>query len=346
VAELMGLISSALRSVTLVLQGPTARRRFVFKDGQVVFASSTELSERLGPVLWRSGMITLEQLQEAEPKVGATARLGRILLDAGWLNAAQLYRGMQLQVKAILYGAFVEAEGEFALLDEGEHPELNTVRLQERSRDLVLEGLSRAEEMVLLRQAFDLEGVPKRKDGPQPTVREQVAVWNRVDGKMSVRDVVRTSRLGDYAALKALRDLVGAGRVVARPPPPPKVPLARQPTSRAAIDATALQLLKAACERIRAALGPQAFAALRCYPDSLPAAQRTLFEGVWTSELPDLERLVLNVQKAHPGAMGRALAHELVEGYLAFALVAARNSLPPSKAGELSRDVAKCLKGK
>jgi hypothetical protein len=162
---------------------------------------------------------------------------------------------------------------------------------------------------------------------------------------MSVRDVVRSSRLGDFAALKALRDLVGGGRVIARPPPP-KAPLARQPSTRPAIDAGALQLFKAACERIRTALGTRAFAALRCYPDSLPTAQRGLFEGVWTADLPDFERLTLNAQKAHPGAMGRALAHELVEGYLAFALFEARNSLPLSKAGELSRDVARCLKGK
>lgn len=349
VAELMGLISSGLRTVTLVLQGPTARRRFVFRDGQVVFASSTDLSERMGPVIWRHGMITLEQLQEAEPKVTPQAKLGKVLMDAGLVSAAQLYRGMQLQVKEILFGAFVEAEGEFALLDEGENPELNTVRLQERARDLVLEGMSRAEEMALLRQAFDMEGVPKKKDGPKPTVLEQVAVWNRIDGKMSVRDVVRTSRLGDYAALKALRDLVGGGRVTARPPPPPKTALARQPSTRPAIDSSALQLFKAACERIRTALGEEAFASLKCYPDSLPPAQRGLFEGVWPSSarpgLPDFERLILNAQKAHPGAMGRALAHELVEGYLAFALFEARNALPLSKAGELSREVAKCLKG-
>jgi hypothetical protein len=140
---------------------------------------------------------------------------------------------------------------------------------------------------------------------------------------------------------------VGAGGVVARPLRPREGPARAAATSRAGHRATvACRLLKAACEAHPRRAGPQAFAALRCYPDSLPAAQRTLFEGVWTSELPDLERLVLNVQKAHPGAMGRALAHELVEGYLAFALFEARNSLPPSKAGELSRDVAKCLKGK
>jgi hypothetical protein len=66
---------------------------------------------------------------------------------------------MQLQVKAFLYGALVEAEGEFALLDEGENPELNTVRLQgKRSRDLVLEGLSRAEEMCSCARPSNLEG--------------------------------------------------------------------------------------------------------------------------------------------------------------------------------------------
>ena len=104
-------------------------------------------------------------------------------------------------------------------------------------------------------------------------------------------------------------------------------------------------LYKTAAERIRSALGAEAFAALRCYPDSLPPSQRPLLEGVWEGESPDFDRLLANAQKANAGQAGRGLGQELAEGLLAFALFEARNALPASKAGELAREVAKALKG-
>lgn len=346
VAEVLGFVCSSLRSGTLVLQTGGTRRRIVFRDGQVVFAASTDLSERLGPVLWRSGLVPLERLQECEPKVGPTAKLGRVLMDAGLVSAAQLYRGMQLQVRDILLGAFIETEGEFAFVDEGENPELNTVRLPERTRDLVLEGMSRAEEIVLLRQSLDPTGVPKRLDGPAPTVLEQQAVWQRVDGKVAVRDIVRASRLGEFKALKALRDLATAGRVQAPPPLAPRAPIARQQTGRVGASASGpLQLYRSAIERICAALGSEA-ARLDGYVQAVPRAQQPLFEGVKLSGSPDLDRLLANAQKAQPGAMGRAFALEAVDGFIAFALFEVRNVLPANRAAELAREVSRILKGK
>jgi len=346
VAEVLGFVCSSIRSGTLVLQGPTARRRIYFRDGQICFASSTELADRLGPVLWRSGMVSLEELAECEPKVGPKAKLGKVLMDAGLLTPAQLYRGMQLQVKEIALGAFCESEGEFAFVDEGDSSELTAVRLIERTRDLVLEGMSRAEQLLQLRQFFDPSGVPKPVEGAEPTVLEQQVVMQKVDGKVMVRDVVRASRLGEFRALKAMHALVMAGRVKPPPPLPPRAPLPRQQTTRAvSSNISAVQIYNAALERVRVAMGADALR-LAGYVGALPGPQRALFEGVKIAEAPDLERLVANAQKVHAGAMGRAVAMEAVDGFLAFALFEARNVLSTSRAADLARDVGRILKGK
>lgn len=347
VAEVLGFVCSSIRSGTLVVQGSVARRRIVFRDGQVVFATSTELSERLGPVMWRHGLVTLEKLQECEPKVTPALRLGKVLMDEGALNAAQLYRGMQLQVREILLGAFTETEGEFAFVDEGENPELNTVRMPDRTRDVVLEGMGRAEEIGTLRALFDQAGIPRRVEGPTPSVREQAAVWSKIDGKMTVRDIIRTTRLNEIGALRALRDLATAGRVLPPAPVPSRAPLPRQQTQRAgSSNASALQLYKTAIERIRTALGPEGNARLATYADILPRAHQPLFEGVNLAAQPDLERLLANAQKLHAAAMARAVAQEAADGFLSFALFEARNALPPNKAADLAREVSRVLKGK
>lgn len=347
VAEIFGFISSSIRSGMLVLEGPGARRRIAFRDGQVVHASSTELSERLGPVLWRYGILSHEKLQENEPKVGPGARFGKVLVDAGLLTPASLYLGMQKQVREIVLGAFIEAEGEFAFVDEEENPELNTVRLKERTRDLVLEGMARAEEMSVLRQTFDPTGVPKRLDKEAPSGLEQHAVWQRVDGKLAVRDIVRMSRLGEYAALKALRELVMAKLIAPPATDSVRPPLGRQQTLRAASStASAMQLCGAALDRIRSAVGPEAWSGVLAYIEGLPPAQRALFEGVAMAEAPDLDKILTNAQKIHQGAMARVVVLEALDGIVMFGLFQARNTLPAGKAADLARDVGRVLKGK
>ena len=175
---------------------------------------------------------------------------------------------------------------------------------------------------------------------------EQVAVYQKVDGRLAVRDVIRTSRLGEYAALKALRDLSASGRV--QPPPPglPSGPIPRQPSGRSLAPGSPVQLYRTAIERIRAALGPEASGRLTGFVPAMPASQQPLFEGVKLGGTPDLERLFTNAQRVHQGAMARAVALEALDGLIAFALFEARNLLPAGQAAELAREVGRILKGK
>jgi hypothetical protein len=71
--------------------------------------------------------------------------LGQVLEDEGVLASAQLYEAITLQVKEIFLRAFVETAGDFAFL-EGPIDEQNQVKLPERTRDLILQGMKRVEE--------------------------------------------------------------------------------------------------------------------------------------------------------------------------------------------------------
>ena len=58
------------------------RRTLYFRDGQVVFASSSEACDRLGPVLWRTGLVPWEQLERCGRLVTSRLqrRVGRLLV--------------------------------------------------------------------------------------------------------------------------------------------------------------------------------------------------------------------------------------------------------------------------
>jgi hypothetical protein len=70
--------------------------------------------------------------------------LGQVLEDEGVLTSGQLYEAITLHVKEIFLRAFLDTEGEFAFL-EGPLDEQNQVKLPERTRDLILEGMKRVE---------------------------------------------------------------------------------------------------------------------------------------------------------------------------------------------------------
>ena len=131
------------------------RKSIYFREGQVVFASSSDPADRLGPVLARSGLVGEADLERCSSLVRSGRPLGQVLVDEKVLDAGQLYEGITTQVKEIFLGCFPETAGEFAFL-EGDHGEQSQVKLPERTRDLILQGMIRLEEAELRRAELEL----------------------------------------------------------------------------------------------------------------------------------------------------------------------------------------------
>jgi hypothetical protein len=156
VAEVVQFVFSSLKTGVLLLAfgGEDARpdeparlrrKSIYFKDGQVVFASSSEPRDRLGPVLEEAAIVEPADLERCSRLVRSGRPLGQVLVDEGILTSAQLYEAITVQVKRIFLDAFVEVGGEFAFL-EGPLDDQSLVKLPERTRDLILQGMKRIEE--------------------------------------------------------------------------------------------------------------------------------------------------------------------------------------------------------
>ncbi len=166
VAEVVHFVFSSLKSgVLLVAVGADAdrrpdeperlrRRSIYFRDGQVVFASSSDPADRLGPVLLESDMVPPADLERCSALVRSGRPLGQVLVAEGILTPVQLYDAIALQVKRIFLSAFLETEGEFAFL-EGATDDRNEVKLPERTRDLILQGMKKLEEAEHARAAAE-----------------------------------------------------------------------------------------------------------------------------------------------------------------------------------------------
>jgi hypothetical protein len=338
------------------------RKSIHFRDGQVVFASSSDPADRLGQVLARAGMISDEDLSRCARLVRSGRPLGQVLVDEGILSSGQVYEGITLQVKEILLDAFIETAGTFAFL-EGPSDEQNAVKLPQRTRELLLEGMKRVEVAErLAHEAGGRDAVLVRSADPGRALEPAEAkLLDAVDGARTVAGAALEAGLGTIEALRAAAALVGEGVLSAVPPSSAagdaevvievEPPVAAAPAG--ARPSGPFETYRRIFERVFSALSaaqPDARDRLNSYFERLPAKHRALFEGVRVGDDGELDvaRILVNVTStgAYQGAAARARSLEALEDLLAFALFEAKNCLPKPDADALLRDVGRMQVGK
>jgi hypothetical protein len=322
-AEVGQLVASTLKTGVLHLSlgagGARHRKTIHFRDGGVVFASSSDPADRLGPVLERLGLASAKDVAHCAPLVRPGRPLGQVLVEQGVLDAGRLYEGIAGQVREILLSSFEAVEGEFLFreepLDEG-----NAVRLPERTRDLILAGLKRADEAERRR------GRPPVADLPPPE-------WP-----------------GPRAEPPRARPT--AGGAPAAPPTPPRVPAppggAGVPASRRAGPFEAYRRLFRAVYDAAASASSEAGRHLDSWFERAPPSRRALFAGVHFGPGGDLDvdRVLANATaEGARGAAARARALEALEALFSFALFEACNRLSRDEAEALRREVHRIQMG-
>jgi hypothetical protein len=74
-------------------------KKVYIDEGRIVFARSGDPDDRLGDLLLREGLITLDQLEAALAQLVGSKRLGTILVDAGHLSPENLVRAVQTRCR-------------------------------------------------------------------------------------------------------------------------------------------------------------------------------------------------------------------------------------------------------
>jgi len=317
--EVVQFVFSSLKSGVLLLsfsdgdappsdQPADLRRKSLhFRDGQVVFASSSDAKDRLGPVLAAAGFVPEAELERCSRLVKSGRPLGQVLVDEGVITAGELYEAITLQVKEIFLSCFLESAGEFAFI-EGSHDEQNQVKLPERTRDLILQGMKRLEEAELRRAEAEAGAVP-----PDPGIVIEVEASTATpqpDPGVKPRERIPRAAGPFETYRRIFKHVHGA---------------------LAAIEPDAAARLNTWFDRLpekRRAI----FANVRLADDG---------------EI-DVEAILMNVTAsgAYQGAAARARSLEALEELLAFVLFETKNRLPKPEADRLLRAVGKMQVGK
>jgi uncharacterized protein DUF4388 len=167
------------RKATGVLRLSTrgTTKKIYIAEGRIIFAASSDPNDRLGEMLLREGIITLDQLEQAIVKLSSGKRLGTLLVEAGHLSPENLVRGVLGQVRAIVLGVFAWEDGEYAF-HEGPLPTDEVVTLTMRTAEVLLQGI---------RQIRSFSRV-RRSVGPPSTRVRLEGGWRQTLDGLEIRD--------------------------------------------------------------------------------------------------------------------------------------------------------------
>jgi hypothetical protein len=244
-ADIFQLIGLQRKTGVLTLRGKDDTVTVTFLDGKVVAADSLNrrLETRLGSVLIKSSLLTQEQLNRAlEIQKETLQRLGFILTHYGIISADALKQAIQLQILQIVYRLFRWKDGDYhfsqettieydrdnvvpitaeSILMEGARmiDEWPIIEKRIRSYDMVFRKKLTDQEIVVVgadeADEVDFDETPAARRGKKIVIgdkirisQEEKAIYDMVDGTMTVGDIVEVSRYAEFDTNKSLYELL------------------------------------------------------------------------------------------------------------------------------------------
>jgi hypothetical protein len=151
----------------LELSARGTTKKIYVEEGRIIFAASSDPNDRLGEMLLREGIITLDQLEQAIVKLASGKRLGTLLVEAGHLSPDNLVRGVLAQVRAIVLAVFSWEDGEYTF-HEGPLPTAEVVTLTMRTAEVLLQGIRQIRSFTRMRRSV---GPPSTRVRLEPDYR-------------------------------------------------------------------------------------------------------------------------------------------------------------------------------
>ncbi len=128
---------------TLIVRRGGVEKCVHVKDGQIIFATSTDGHDRLGEILVKAGTLDREHLETAlvaYKKNAGIKKIGAILVELGFVSPKDLFAGLKIQVKDIIYSLFLWDDAEYRF-DGGLPP--GSITLQINLQELITEIIER-----------------------------------------------------------------------------------------------------------------------------------------------------------------------------------------------------------
>jgi hypothetical protein len=215
--DVLSFMAMIRESGKLLVRNGEDERSILWRDGEIVFASSSSIEHSLGQFLLRNGKISLEQYEESKRKVTPLMRHGKILVQMGAISPKDLWWGVKNQVLEIIYSLFEWKSGEFAFYESAEELAQERIVLHINTSSVIMEGIRRLDEAERIREKVpNLDMIFAPVPGAAPDFDEldmsevEIGVYNSIDGKLTAREITGRSDLTEFEVTRILFQLVSA----------------------------------------------------------------------------------------------------------------------------------------
>ena len=218
--SLLQMLNYDRKTGKLNIKSESNEVQIIIHEGDIVFATETKKTNRLGELLKNSGIISQKVLDEAlalsrKNKQG----LGKTLVQEGYISLDKLNSFLLKQAENTIYNVFLWETGDFEYYDA----ELNlkgVVGNKLNAMNILLEASRRIDEIEILKKQIPNEAsIPKiagntdKETGEITLNADEWRLLSMIDGKCSVRQVIDKSGYDDFTAYKILNSLISAGRI-------------------------------------------------------------------------------------------------------------------------------------
>jgi len=220
-ARLLVQLNRNRRTGTLSLATASFTKKIYLSEGDVIFASSTYEDDRLGEMLLKAGKITVEQYDKSVEilKSIKDKRQGAILVELEYLTPKDLFWGVKYQVKEIIHSMFIVEEGDYEFR-EGELPTQEVITLRMSIGNLIYAGVNKIVNWTKIRKEMPhTDSVLKLSEDPLSLFQnielsqQDKKILSLVDGKKTIKEIIDSSWMGSFDAMKVLYVLWSIGIV-------------------------------------------------------------------------------------------------------------------------------------
>ncbi|MBW3672019.1 MAG: DUF4388 domain-containing protein, partial [Acidobacteria bacterium] len=199
VPDTLSFISMIRASGVLIFRRGELERQLHWKDGEMVFATSSSSEHSLGEFLLRNGKITEEQLEESRRQLQPGVRHGKLLVQLGFLSPKDLWWGVKEQVLEIVFSLFSWGDGKFEFVSEVTDLS-ERIMLNLNTSTIIMEGIRRLDEAERIKEKITSNDMifyklPVTDDEVESLELSdsQRRLYDSIDGEKNITELVRTS---------------------------------------------------------------------------------------------------------------------------------------------------------
>ncbi|MCI0412994.1 DUF4388 domain-containing protein [bacterium] len=215
-SDLLQFLNANVVTGTLQVRYQQIVKVINFEKGRIISSSSSDPREYLGHFLVSQGWIDEEALRIAmEVQRNSKMLLGKVLVMGGKVDEDEMMRLLRLKSEETVYSLFLWDEGDFTFYHDEVMDKL-FIRIALDPQGIIFEGVLRKDEWARIRDIFPHNNVVLEKVlGHQVNINQldplARSLFDLVDGKRNIEDLVLATHSVDYSACRALFMLYDQG---------------------------------------------------------------------------------------------------------------------------------------